>query len=240
MKKAIARPLDTLDYSSTEALNSICSNLAFTGKRTRKIVMTSYESGEGKSLLTFQIACNMAKRGKRIVIVDADLRRSTMINKMGLETSGEWLGLAHYLSDQCSFDDILYSTNLSNIYVIPSGRVLKNPVTLIDSDEFRALLDKLADVFDIVLIDAPPVGLVIDAAEIAKACDGTIIVVKYNSTRRRDLNEIIKQIAKTNCQILGCIINMVKFEGMAEKKYYNRTYNTSYNTQSPKSQKTTH
>ena len=240
MRYATAKQPNLLDYASTEALNAICSNLAFTGRKMRKLVMTSCDSGDGKSLLTFQIACNLAKRGKRIVIIDADLRRSTMLKKMGLETEGEMTGLVHYLTGQLPIDEVLYATNLSNIYIIPAGRILKNPVHLLDSDDFRDLLDILAREFDIVLVDAPPVGLVIDAAEIAKACDGTIIVARYNKTRRRELIEIKKQIMQTACPILGCIVNMVTYEGLAEKKYYNRTYYTHYNKSLDKSDKKRH
>lgn len=229
MKKAIVRRLDTLDYSGTEALNAICSNLAFAGKNMRKIVMTSCEASEGKSFLTIQIAQNLARRGKRVVIVDADLRRSTIVKKFALETKGEWCGLAHYLTGHNSLDEVVYMTDLNNICIIPAGRDLKNPVHLLDSDDFRSLLDTLAESFDIVLVDAPPVGLVIDAAEIAKACDGTVIVIHYNKTRRRELNEVKRQILQTGCPILGCVINMVSFDGIAAKKYYNRTYYTHYN-----------
>jgi len=229
MRYATAKAPDTLDYSSTEALNSICSNLAFTGKNMRKLVFTSSTSGEGKSLLTFQVACNLAKRGKRVVLIDADLRRSTMAKKMNLETTGELTGLVHYLTNQNSLDDILYSTSISNIYIIPAGRCLKNPVHLLDSDDFRELLSRLAASFDMVLVDAPPVGLVIDAAEIAKACDGTILVARYNEARRRDLIEVKRQMLQTGCPILGCIINMATFDGLVEKKYYNRGYYSHYN-----------
>jgi len=228
MKKAFIRRLDALDYSGTEAMNSICSNLAFAGKNMRKIVMTSCEANEGKSFLTIQIASNLAQRGKRVVIVDADLRRSTIIKKFALKTTGEWCGLAHYLTGHNTLDEVLYATTLDNIYIIPAGRDLKNPVHLLDSEDFRDLLNTLAQSFDIVLIDAPPVGLVIDAAEIAKACDGTIIAIHYNKTRRRALAEVKRQILQSGCPILGCIINMVNFDGIASKKYYNRTYYSHY------------
>ena len=240
MRYATAKQPNLLDYASTEALNAICSNLAFTGRKMRKLVMTSCDSGDGKSLLTFQISCNLAKRGKSVVIIDADLRRSTMLKKMGLETEGEMIGLVHYLTGQYPLDEVLYATNLNNIYVIPAGRILKNPVHLLDSDDFRNLLDILAGKFDIVLVDAPPVGLVIDAAEIAKACDGTIIVAKYNKTRRRELSEAKKQILQAGCPILGCIINMVTYDGIIEKKYYNRTYYTHYNKSLDKAEKKHH
>jgi len=229
MRKAIVTRMETLDYSGAEALNAICSNLSFAGKNLRKIVITSCEANDGKSYLTMHIAQNMAKRGKRIVIVDADLRRSTMIKKLGLETPGECLGLAHFLAGHNPMDDILYQTNLDGICVIPAGHDVKNAVPLLDSDDFGNLLDTLSKSFDMVLVDAPPVGLVIDAAEIAKACDGAVLVLHYNKTRRRDVLEAKKQIGHAGCPILGCIINKVSFDSISSKKYYNRAYYSHYN-----------
>lgn len=229
MRRATITKMEHLDYSGAEALNTICSNISFAGKNLRKIVTTSCEASDGKSYLTLQIARNIAKRGKRVVVVDADLRRSTVVRKLGLEASGELLGLAHYLTGHNPLEDVLYATNLEGISVIPAGRDVKNPVPLLDSEDFRNLLNTLSKSFDMVFVDAPPIGLVIDAAEIAKACDGAVMVLHYNKTRRRDVLEAKKQLEHTRCPILGCIINKVSFDSIASKKYYNRTYYSHYN-----------
>lgn len=228
MKRATIRYIDELDYSGNEALNTICSNLAFAGRDLRKIVMTSCNAGEGKSYLTMQIAQNIGRRGKRVVIVDADMRRSFIIKKYDMRTEGEWKGLVHYLAGMGQIKDVLYATNLTNVYIIPAGRDVANPVPLIDTPYFSDLLDMLASQFDIVLVDAPPVGLVIDAAEIAQSCDGAVFVIEYNKTRRRDIHNAQKQMAQAECPILGCIINKVSFDTISSKKYYNKYYYSHY------------
>lgn len=228
MRRALITRMENLDYSGAEALNTICSNIAFSGKNLRKIVTTSCEASDGKSYLTMCIAQNFAKRGKRVVLVDADLRRSTIVKKLGLEVTGELCGLSHYLTGHNPMEDILYMTNMEGIYVIPAGHDVKNPVPLLDSEDFRNLLNALSQSFDMVFVDAPPVGLVIDAAEIAKACDGSVLILHYNKTRRRDILAAKKQLASTGCAILGCIINKVSFDSIASKKYYNRTYYSHY------------
>ncbi len=231
MKKAIIGNFDELDYSGTEALNTICSNLVFSRRDLKKIVITSCAAGEGKSFLTMQIVQNLARRGKSVVLVDADLRRSYLIKRYNMETDEEWRGLAHYLAGYDDLDDVLYETDIENVYLIPTGRDVANPIQLLDSDHFGQLLDQLAARFEYVLVDAPPVGLVIDAAEIAKVCDGAVFVIEYNKTRRRDIIDARKQIMQAGCPVLGCIINKVTFDSLSAKKYYNKSYYSHYNSE---------
>ena len=231
MKRATITNLEEMDYSGVEALNTICSNLIFSGRDLKKIVMTSCAAGEGKSFLTMHIAQNMAQRGNKVVLVDADLRRSFLIKRYGMETTGEWRGLAHYLAGYNDLDDVIYATDIENLYIIPTGRDVANPVQLLDSEHFGDMLDALAGSFDYVIVDAPPVGLVIDAAEIAKVCDGTVIVIEYNKTRRHDIIEAQKQITQAGCPVLGCIINKVTFDSLSARQYYNRSYYSHYNNE---------
>lgn len=228
MKHAVIKTKDYLYYAGNEALNTICSNISFSKRDMRRVVMTSCDSGEGKSFMVMQIANNMVKRGKRVVIVDADLRRSFLISRYGIETDNDWRGLAHYLAGYSGIDDILYDTNVPGLFIVPAGRDVANPIALLDSHYFADLMQRLSDNFDLVIVDAPPVGLVIDAAEIAQYCDGVIFVVEYNKTHKRNLKEAYRQIKQTGCPMLGCIINKVTFESISAKKYYNKSYYSHY------------
>lgn len=231
MRKASIRHYEALDYSGNESLNTICSNLSFAGRDLKKIVITSCSSSEGKSFLSMQIMQNLAKRGKRVVLVDADLRKSFLVSKYGIVTEGDMTGLAHYLAGYCGADDALYETNCYGACMMPAGRDVANPVPLLDTPYFSELLDYLAARFDVVLVDAPPIGLVIDAAEIARNCDGALFVVEYNKTRRRELLDARRQIEQSGCQILGCVINKVTFNSISAKKYYNKSYYSHYNSE---------
>ena len=184
MREARIGRIEVLDYAGTEALNAICSNLSFAGRNLRKILLTSATEGEGKSFLTMQIAQNLAKRGKSVCVVDADLRRSFMTKRYEMTTNGEWVGLAHYLAGFNDLDDVIYQTNLYQICMIPVGRDVSNPVPLLDTPNFAEMLNTLAENFDLVLVDAPPVGLVIDAAEIAQNCDGAVFVVAKHAAKK--------------------------------------------------------
>ena len=228
MRQAQISEIPALEYAANEALNTICTNLSFAGRSMRKIIFTSCIQSEGKSFMTMRIMQNMARRGRRVVLVDADMRRSHLVHRYGMTTTGELTGLAHYLAGQCELEDAIYETNVYGACIIPAGRDVSNPLPLIDSPYFGAMLNELANAFDLVIVDAPPVGVVIDAAVMAKECDGCVFVVEYNKTRRRDLSSAKHQMEQSGCQVLGTIINKVTFDSLSAKKYYNKGYYKQY------------
>lgn len=228
MKQVTINQLLPLDYAGEEALNSICTNLTFAGRNLKKIIFTSNEQSEGKSWISIHVATSLAQRGRRVLLIDADLRRSFMVQRYKMVFENEGLGLAHYLSGQCSLDDCIYETNFYGMCLIPAGRDVTNPISLMDTRYFSALLDELTEHFDLVLIDAPPVGMVIDAAEMASCCDGSVLVAEHRKTRLRDIAACKRQMEQSGTPVLGCVINKVKFDSLSEKRYYNRGYYRNY------------
>ena len=219
-----------LSYACGEAVNTLCTNLSFSGENLRKIMITSCHAAEGKSFLSMNIMRTMAKFGKRVALVDADLRRSMITAKYSLQYSGEdqKRGLAHLLVGMAGEDEVIYQTNIEGAYMVPVGREVSNPLPLLNSPRFEALLDHLSQNVDYVLVDAPPVGAVIDAAQIAKSCDGTLIVVNYNSVRRQELIDVKAQLEQTGCPILGTVLNMVEYDNYLSRKYYYKSYDSKY------------
>ena len=220
MQRAEIKGNLNLDYAGSEAFNTVCSNLTFSGKNIKKIVVTSCEPNDGKSFIAIQVAVNMARRGKRVLLMDADLRLSVMNAHYEIQLSGAGYGLAHILSGQCMLEDAMYETNVPNIWFIPIGTDVQAPLSLIATPDFDTLVKALSENFDLVIIDAPPVGLVIDAAEIAKSCDGSVLVLEYAKTHRRALAEAKQQMERTGTPILGCILNKVTMDRLSTKKYY--------------------
>lgn len=228
MKHAVINQMKPLDYAGEEALNTICTNLAFSGRNLKKVVFTSNVQSEGKSWMAMHIAINLAQRGRKIVLVDADMRRSFMMQRYKVDVPGEVLGLAHYLTGQCELGDVIYETNLFGACIIPAGRDVTNPVSLVDTPYFTQMIEILGNQFDMVIVDAPPIGMVIDAAEIATSCDGTVLVIEYNKTRLREVRECKRQMEQSGTPVLGCIINKVDFGTISAKKYYNKSYYSHY------------
>ena len=130
MQRAEIKGNLNLDYAGSEAFNTVCSNLSFSGKNIKKIVVTSCEPNDGKSFVAIQVAVNMARRGKRVVLMDADLRLSVLNAHYEISLPGQKFGLAHLLSGQCQIDDVVYETNVANLFYIPIGTDVKAPLSL--------------------------------------------------------------------------------------------------------------
>ncbi len=221
----------TLDYACKEAINTLCTNLTFVGNEKRIIMVTSTQAHEGKSFLTMNIMRTLSQLGKRVILVDCDLRRSQIAAKYGVRIlEGSGYGTVHYLAGMCSINDVVYETNLPGAYMVPVGREVSNSLALLSTPRLKQMLKALQERFEFVIVDAPPVGVIIDAAEIAKSCDGTIFAVRYNTISRRELLEAKNQIMRTGCSILGAVLNDVDLDALSSKKYYNKSYYTHYNS----------
>ena len=219
-----------LGYAGSEAINTLCTNLTFSGENVRKIMLTSCHASEGKSHLSMNIMRTMARLGKSVVLVDADLRRSVIDSRFDFqyENANYKPGLAHFLAGQVDEEDVIYQTNLTGAYIVPVGREVSNPLPLLNSRRFEQLLDHLAQRADYVIVDVPPVGMVIDGAQIAKSCDGALIVVNYNSVHRQELIDVRDQLEQTGCPILGTVLNMVEYDDYMNRKYYYKSYYSHY------------
>jgi len=172
----------------------------------------------------------LAELGKRVVVIDADMRRSVLIAQYGIRVNAKPRGLAHYLSEQCDWEEIIYRTNIEGAHIIFHGQDVVNSLALLTTPRLPLLLNQLSEVYDIVLIDSPPIGLIIDAAEIARSCDGAVFVVSNNSIARRELIDARAQLEKAGCHILGAVLNKVTFNTHISKKHYYKTYYSHYSS----------
>ena len=228
MKQVSLRERDALDYSGKEALNSIATNLTFVGRHMNKFILTSCVASEGKSSLCMQLMLNLAQRGNSVVMVDADLRASFLMSKLKFEQEGAIQGLVHYLAGYCELDQAIYQTDVEGAYIIPIGDTVANPLPLLDSQDFGLMMKELSDKFDYVLVDAPPIGVIIDAAVVAKHCDGAVFVMEYGKRSKREVLDAVQQLEQSGCPVLGCVINMVTVKSLAEKSYYKKYYSGHY------------
>lgn len=229
-KRAVIEGLPRLGYACSEAINTLCTNLSFSGENVRKIMITSCHAAEGKTFLSVAMMQRMAQYKKTVALVDADLRMSNLASRYGIHFSPEGVqrGLSHYLAGMADVEDVIYDTNVEGACLAPIGRAVTNPLPLLNSPRLGALLDALAQRVDYVLVDAPPMGVVIDGAQIAKSCDGALIVVNYNSVHRQELIDLQRQLEQTNCPILGTVLNMVEYDTYLSKKYYYKSYYDHY------------
>lgn len=223
MKQLKITKFPALDYAGNEAFNTLSTNLSFAGASVKKIMVTSCHAAEGKSYLSMNLMRTLAQRGIKVALVDADLRRSMVNSDYGLKYEdgrSDGKGLSHFLAGMVGMDEVIYQTDIPNAIMVPVGRDVPNPLALLTNSHFAELLDMLARMADYVIVDAPPVGVVIDAAEIAKACDGTLIAVNYNDVSRQELLDVKQQIEQTGCPILGTVLNQVDYDNYMGRKYY--------------------
>ena len=218
-----------LDYSAREAFKSLRTNFLFCGDEFKTIIITSSVKNEGKSTISIELAKSLAVADKKVLLIDADLRKSVYATSYTTNTQ-EVVGLSEFLSGQINYEQILYSTQFENLSLIFAGAVPPNPVELLGSTKFEELVKQKREEYDYVIIDAAPLGAVIDAAAMAAFCDGAIMVIAANEIRTRLAQDVKEQLEKSNCKVLGAILNRIPMKsGSYYDTYYRKYYGRSKN-----------
>lgn len=221
-----------LDFVCQEAMNTLCTNLSYCGKNISKIMITSRCAGEGKSYISMNLMRTLSQLGYKTVLIDTDFRASGIQSDYLLRYSTKnHHGLSEYLSGRCGLNEAIYQTNLPNSYMIPAGHEAPNPLQLLDTKEMKNLIDYLAERWDVVLVDTPPVGMLADAVAMAKFCDGALLVVGYRKGKQKEIGQAVENINQTGCKMLGAVLNGVKFNSMSNRYYYynSERYASNYN-----------
>ena len=216
------------NYFVREAFNTLRTNILFSGKDVKSIVITSCFAHEGKTTISFETARSLAESGKRVLLIDADLRKSVMVSRITKERG--IMGLSQLLSGQVSMEDVIYHTQLTGLDIIFAGPYPPNPTELVGNAEFKALIKSQRERYDYVLVDAAPLGLVIDAAVMASVCDGAVMVVNMGHVKYRVAQNVKEQLEKSGCRLLGVVLNQVdrkKGAGSKSDAYY-KSYESGY------------
>ncbi len=207
------------DFFTEEAFKVLRTNLQFCGQDIHVIGITSCNENEGKSTVSLRIAKSFADLDKKVLLIDADMRKSVMA---GRNTSAEPKnGLSEVLTGMCPISECLYPVVNSKMHILFSGQYPPNPVELLNGKYFAALIAECRKVYDYIIIDTPPLGQVIDAAVVAEKCDGMAMVIGNQKIHYRVAQEVVDQIEKSGCKMLGVIRNNRK---SPNRKYYYRKY----------------
>lgn len=202
-----------------EVYRTLRTNIEFTGVENRTITITSCTPNDGKTTVAYNLACAFADTNKKTLLVDADLRKSILFRRLQIQDSVK--GLSHYLSGQENVRDIICSTNKDNLFLIPAGPFPSNPTELLGNERFAAMIPVLKKAFDYILFDTPPLMNVIDAAVVAKECDGSILVVASDCTSRVEVQNVTEQLRSANSNVLGVVLNKVD---VRRGSYYGKKY----------------
>ena len=188
MKRVSMQDVRKTDYYYEEAIKTLLTNIKFAGKDVKTILLTSCYPNEGKSDITFSLAREMAASGKRVLLLDTDMRKSTYALRFRVAESVS--GLSQFLSGQIGIADLLYSTNYENLDIIFAGPSVPNPSALLGEGIFSTLMKKLREHYDHIFVDTPPLGTIIDAAIVAQKCDGAVLVVESEAVSMLRLSNL--------------------------------------------------
>ncbi|HEW7766908.1 TPA: capsular polysaccharide biosynthesis protein Cps4D [Streptococcus pneumoniae] len=188
-----------------EYYNALCTNIQLSGDKLKVISVTSVNPGEGKTTTSINIAWSFARAGYKTLLIDGDTRNSVML---GVFKSREKItGLTEFLSGTADLSHGLCDTNIENLFVVQSGSVSPNPTALLQSKNFNDMIETLRKYFDYIIIDTPPIGIVIDAAIITQKCDASILVTATGEANKRDIQKAKQQLKQTGKLFLGVVLN---------------------------------
>lgn len=216
----------------SEVFRSLRTNIQFMNSKLDTLLVTSTMQGEGKSWTASNLAVTFAQAGKKVILVDADMRKGRQYSIFGVaprpglsnflsgidENGGETdLGILNYIKE----------TSVNNLFVIPAGNVPPNPSELLVSDKMQELIISLKEICDLIIFDGTPSLLVTDSVILSRLMDATIIVASFKETKTDNVQKIKKDIENVGGKVSGVIINRVP---ISQKKYENTYYYGSSST----------
>ena len=227
--KANQNICENLNFAAKEAFKRLRTNVAIffadnESERGNIVGITSAAPSEGKSTVSINLAWSLAELGKKVLLVDGDLRRPSIHTKINLDIAP---GLKNLLSDMNSIGAVIKpypnSPESMRFDIITAGDAEENPSELLNSKRTERLLEALAGAYDYVILDLPPVGTVIDAVSVSRNVDGMIVVLRENHCTRGDLTEAVEQLKFADVNILGFVVNGA-LEGAGKKYQYKYSY----------------
>ena len=195
------------------------------GQAPRSLIVTSVAPGEGKSFVAANLAVSVAKAiDRHVLLMDCDLRRPTIHSLFGF---GQVPGMSDYLADGTSLPTLLQKTKVPKLTILPAGKPPHNPAELLSSDRMADLVNEVSERYSnrLIIIDSPPPRLTAETFVLASQVDGVVLVVKYGSTPRDMVAELINKMGKD--RILGCVVNHFDVRTPGYRyRYYGKYYGT--------------
>ncbi len=230
------RPEDEIDaliseesrFDIKEAYNELRTNISFSipKKGCKIICITSAVASEGKSTTSVNSAITFAKGGKKILLIDCDLRKPNVDKILKIKNEK---GVSDLLVSSCEINDVIVKNVIDGLDVITSGNIPPNPVELLSSERMSDVIEQLGRDYDYIFIDAPPVNVVTDAAIISKVCDGVIVVIRQGVVDKSMLTDAVKKLEFVNAKIIGFVLNDVVSSKLGYGNYrYSGRYGKRY------------
>jgi capsular exopolysaccharide synthesis family protein len=206
------------DSPGAEMFRVLATRLAHmtSKRRVQKLLITSSVGDEGKSVVSVNLALSLARRpNERTLLIEADLRRPSATK---LLTSQTLPGISEWSEGKLQLQDAFYQVNDLPLWFLSAGHSIEEPLPLLESDHFAKMLDEIASSFDWVLLDATPMLPMADSTSLSRLCDGVLVVVRENYTRRKILTKALDSIEKN--KLLGMVLNEASMEDLNYDRYY--------------------
>ncbi len=215
-------------FAMAEEFKKLRTGIIFSGEDIKTVLFTSCLANEGKSTITLELARSFAELDKKVIFIDCDLRKSIL--KCKIKEGMIKKGLTHYLTGQCNLEDIIYKNNPGmekdvEFFVIPAGPSTNSPTELLSSQKFSDMLGKLRDEYDVIIIDAPPLGSVVDASIISNKVDGSVLIVEAGGANYKVVKKVADKLVSSGSRLLGIVLNKVD---MSKKSYSYYKYGKDY------------
>lgn len=204
---------------STEAYRTLRTNLQFftKDKNVKKLVVTSTEAGEGKTITTSNLALSFSQAGKKVLIIDCDLRRPSIHKYFNVFNHD---GIANLIIEKLNYKEVIQKYN-DNLHIITAGKTTINPAELLNIDYITPIFEELQEQYDIILIDTPPVTGVTDAQLLAAVSDGVIMVLGLGETHKKLCDKALQLLHNVDANIIGMVLNKAtNIYGNNYKKQY--------------------
>ena len=222
-QKEIIKPkIPKVPFAVEEAVNILRGNIQLSGNNIKTVAITSALAHEGKSSIAFRLAKSMASLEKRVLYLDADIRNSN--TSIRYDIPGEKVGLSEYLCGNATKEKIIFHTDDPWMDILFTGAVAPNPSALVSGPLFKELIAFARSVYDYIIVDTPPLNLVIDGLLIAKNCDGTVLVVESGLTERAQADKAARQMEYAGIRVLGAVLN----KAQVSRGRYGYGYGYSY------------
>ena len=205
MNKVIIKQGKALDYKTQEAIRALRTNLVNYKFFNTIAVFTSYMGKEGKSFVAWNTACAIAATGKTCLYINANLREKVSADIY--EAEGFTNTLVTYLKGECELDELVYETDIPNLFMIESGAPCAEASELLNTQLYPDLIDGVCEEYDFIIIDSPSLGEVSDAIVIGKESDGVVIVMEKGMVPYEQAQKLKKQLEMNDCRLIGVVLN---------------------------------
>lgn len=232
-KKAIKRPVvlvDDVPFQVEEAYKGLRTNIQYLSadRKIRKIVITSASPLDGKTTVAVNLALSMGKAGRRVLLIDADLRKPRINRVFRVKASPGLTDILVDGKDDETLKRAIFSSREYGIDLLVSGPIPPNPSELLGSDKMHRLLEQLGSAYDYIIMDTPPATLITDAVVLSKLADGTVVVVAHKRSNYEMVDSTVDKLRTAGVNILGMILTDVDLKKMSRRysayRYHKYTY----------------